>query len=329
MSSDSSVNRSATNSNDSSPSKELSESKQEWVSVVESKSSSLNSEMDMEVTAVAGGDATEDEKSEVENDTKSTFSKTSCESVADNSAIKKPATQKRKVLLARAKAAPAENESDDDAPIEASINDLNISEKNLNNHDLHESGMWEHDEFAKNVFEQGLSVAEEYQNANYSLSKAKDRKDNKKKLSQPSRTRRVRTPRAKARCTFDTDSEKNGEDVTESERSGADETEDDDVQEKKARKPRTRRIYIPSEDGERPKIKRNRQPASALMVDKALKTDSSARKLRVDNDAKERLKLICYEFIGGLLGRPELSCTFSETAIKKVTRFKISTCDTF
>ena len=57
-----------------------------------------------------------------------------------------------------------------------------------------------------------------------------------------------------------------------------------------------------------------------MMIDKALKGDVNARKVRVDASGKSAIKEMAGAFLGGLLGRPELSGTMREKAVKAAIR---------
>ena len=56
------------------------------------------------------------------------------------------------------------------------------------------------------------------------------------------------------------------------------------------------------------------------MVDRALKEDADARKVRFNDAGKLKLKELANSFLGGLLGRPELCGKMSERAVKCAIR---------
>ena len=81
---------------------------------------------------------------------------------------------------------------------------------------------------------------------------------------------------------------------------------------------------VPEGEGQarvrKPRMPKKRQVASAVMVDKALKEDADARKVRFNDAGKLKLKELASNFLGGLLGRPELCGKMSERAVKQAIR---------
>jgi len=78
------------------------------------------------------------------------------------------------------------------------------------------------------------------------------------------------------------------------------------------------------EHGERGKVKTERQEATALMMDKALKKYGS---IQVKEDAKKCLKAMANTFLGGLLARPELTGSIQTNKVSEAIKsWIVQTC---
>jgi hypothetical protein len=214
-----------------------------------------------------------------------------------------------------------------------------------NRGELEASGLWEHDDDAEEFFRAGLKILEEARRSDESARRryipSKDRIKNKtkgggkgdkerrnKETKMVSRSGRLRkqtdlfaSGKMKGQKYVNT-----GETEDDAYPAGSEtETDDDDDAtsgqsskvEGARRKEKRERV---SEHVRQPRAARKRQDASAVMLDKALKEDVDAKKVRFHLSAKDKLKEMTKNLLGGLLSRPELSGKMAERAVKQAIR---------
>ena len=199
--------------------------------------------------------------------------------------------------------------------------------------ELTASGLWEDDDFAEDFFTKGLEIIQ--------IERRKD-ESARRRYVPPKRSRggmqrhkstgtlSSRTGRVRKQTDhFAKGSMKgqryvNGDGETEDDVADATETEsdcDDTVDAgEKARRGKAKRDGATREKVRKPRAPKKRQDASAVMIDRVLRSDADAKKIRWDQSAKDKLKQMASNFLGGLLGRPELSGTMSERAVKLAIR---------
>jgi hypothetical protein len=208
--------------------------------------------------------------------------------------------------------------------------------------ELEASGLWELDDDAEEFFAQGLKILEEARRKDecvrrrYTPSQAKGSKEKKKVPAADSHAKRPsRSDRLRKQTNRFADSKMKGQRYvcddggTEDDNHGdGTETEsDEDADTSSAGQGSKREDGSKSaREGEgqarvrKPRMPKQRQVASAVMVDKALKEDADARKVRFNDAGKLKLKELANNFLGGLLGRPELCGKMSERAVKQAIR---------
>ena len=207
--------------------------------------------------------------------------------------------------------------------------------------ELEASGLWELDDDAEEFFAQGLKILDEARRKDecvrrrYIPSQAKRSKEKKKVPAVDSHAKRPsRSDRVRKQTNRFADSKMKGQRYvcvdggTEDDHGDGTETESEEDADTSSAGQGSKR-----EDGSKssregkgqarvrkPRMPKQRQVASAVMVDKALKEDADARKVRFNDAGKLKLKELASNFLGGLLGRPELSGKMSERAVKQAIR---------
>ena len=190
--------------------------------------------------------------------------------------------------------------------------------------ELEASGLWEHDDDAEDFFAEGLKMIEaarkkdECSRRRYNPSKEKSlhKKNAKEEKSKSGRVRKQTRHFASSRMEGqkyvdgNEDAAFDGETATESEGDDESAAGGGRSSARERRPHKARASHAP----------KKRQEASAVMIDKALKGDVNARKVRVDASGKSAIKEMAGAFLGGLLGRPELSGTMREKAVKAAIR---------
>ena len=199
--------------------------------------------------------------------------------------------------------------------------------------ELTASGLWEHDDFAEEFFTKGLEIIQierrkdESARRRYVPPKRRGGqylKNRTGKLVSASGRVRKRTDHfAKSTMKGQKYVTNDGETEDESMPDGTEtESECDDTVKigEKSSRGNTRNDGAKHGGARKRHAQKKRQDASAVMIDKVLRTDVEAKKIRFDQSAKEKLKQTASNFLGGLLGRPALCGTMSERAVKNAIR---------
>ena len=198
--------------------------------------------------------------------------------------------------------------------------------------ELEASGLWELDDDAEAFFAQGLKIMEEARKKDecvrrrYNPSQAKHSKEKKKKTNGSAASRSGRTRKKTDRFA---DGKMKGQIYVIDDDGTENDSEEDGDQSSAGQKSKGEGGCKSAREGgesegqarvRKPRVPKQRQVASAVMVDRALKEDADARKVRFNDAGKLKLKELANSFLGGLLGRPELCGKMSERAVKCAIR---------
>ena len=214
--------------------------------------------------------------------------------------------------------------------------------------ELEASGLWEHDEDAEAFFLVGFKIIQEVRRRDECSRRqyipSRDKrvraipKDSKHTKSKTMRTKHMPTHKSKAvsgagrvrkqtnhfaNAQMKGQKYVNAKGNTDEDYGGGTETESDDDSHAdaggKAHSIKIRGHPKGAREGE-VRVPKKRQEASAVMVDKAVKQDKDAARVRFHQSGKDTMKEWARTFVGGLLSRPELSGSLSERAVKLAIR---------
>jgi len=207
------------------------------------------------------------------------------------------------------------------------------------------SGLWEHDDDAEDFFAKGLEIIQVARRKDESARRRyvppKDKRAVRRAQGGDADGGKGHTPRSRAgRVRKKTDHfgkskikgqhyVKDGDEIEQHYADGTETESDGDSDREEGAVPKPRQIkMLGSETGtgegspraRKPRAPKKRQDASAVMIDKVLRSDVDAKKVRFDQAGKAKLKELASCFLGGLLGRPQLCGTMSERAVKQAIR---------
>ena len=198
---------------------------------------------------------------------------------------------------------------------------------------LEACGLWEADEAADGIFAEGVEIARRVADRDRSL-----RKDKGDKPAAPRRAGRAgkepgefrhvrRSKRAggkklarRAAREEEEDAEGDGgtETETEDDGAGSDICEDSDAAAAPSKRP-SRPPPRPARPAQA-RVRRAKQEASAIVLEKAVAEESGMEALKLDQSVQGRLKALARAFLAALLNRAELLASFSDKGVKRALR---------